>query len=37
MKATESTLRTGEYNQFDKGFQADMDYLCEAAYEGFDK
>ncbi|NXD32330.1 SYLC protein, partial [Spelaeornis formosus] len=29
MKATKDSLRTGEWNEFDRGFQADMDALCE--------
>ena len=37
MKASESSLRTGELNAFDRGFQADMDNLCELAYNAFDR
>jgi len=37
MKAAKDTLRTGELNEFDRGFQADMDALCELAYEAFDQ
>jgi len=37
MKAAKDTLRTGEWNEFDRGFQADMDALCEQAYDAFDK
>ena len=37
MKATKAELRTGELNEFDRGFIADMDALCEVTYEAFDR
>lgn len=35
MKAAKDTFRTGEYNEFDLAFQADMDVLVEKAYDAF--
>lgn len=37
MKAAKDTFRTGDLNEFDQGFQADMDALCEKAYAAFEK
>ncbi|WWD09639.1 leucine-tRNA ligase [Kwoniella europaea PYCC6329] len=37
MKSIESSLRTGEYNEFDRGFQAEMDAMIERAYDAFDQ
>ena len=37
MKAAESTFRTGELNEFDRGFQVDMDNLIQQAYGSFDQ
>jgi hypothetical protein len=37
MKANESTLRTGSFNEFDRGFQSDMDHLIEQTYSAFEK
>ncbi|WWC58822.1 leucine-tRNA ligase [Kwoniella dejecticola CBS 10117] len=37
MKSIESTLRTGEFNEFDKGFQAEMNALIEQTYSYFDQ
>lgn len=37
MKAAKADLRTGELNEFDRGFIADMDALCEVTYEAFDR
>jgi len=37
MKAAKADLRTGEFNEFDRGFIADMDALCEVTYEAFDR
>ncbi|ORY23359.1 leucine-tRNA ligase [Naematelia encephala] len=36
MKATESTLRTGEFNQFDLGFQTEMDHLIGLTYQAYE-
>ncbi|WRT64371.1 leucine-tRNA ligase [Kwoniella shivajii] len=37
MKSTESTLRTGELNDFDRGFQTEIDSMVEDTYEAFDQ
>ena len=37
IKATQDSLRTGPLNDFDRGFQADMDNLIEQAYSAFDR
>jgi hypothetical protein len=37
MKANESTFRTGPFNEFDQGFQSDMDNLIEQCYTCYEK
>jgi hypothetical protein len=37
MKATRASLRTGEYNDFDLGFQAEMDNHIGLAYTNFER
>nr|XP_031858784.1 leucine-tRNA ligase [Kwoniella shandongensis]KAA5525856.1 leucine-tRNA ligase [Kwoniella shandongensis] len=37
MKATESSLRTGEFNDFDRGFRSEMDALITEAYSAFEQ
>jgi hypothetical protein len=37
MKNVSSTLRQGELNEFDRGFQAEMDTLTRGAYDAFEK
>jgi hypothetical protein len=37
MKASKASLRTGEFNDFDLGFVAEMDNLIGLAYENFDR
>ncbi|RSH93027.1 cytosolic leucyl tRNA synthetase [Saitozyma podzolica] len=37
IKAAESTLRTGAFNDFDRGFRTEMDALIQGAYDAFDK
>lgn len=37
MKATASTLRTGEFNEFDKGFRTEMDALIAGTYAAYDQ
>lgn len=35
MKAAAPKLRVGELNEFDKGFQAEMDNLTQGVYEAY--
>jgi hypothetical protein len=37
MKATRSSLRTGELNDFDLGFQAEMDNHIGLAYTNYER
>ena len=37
MKATRASLRTGDYNDFDLGFQAEMDNHIGLAYANFER
>jgi len=37
MKTSEPNLRTGSLNDFDRGFQTEMDALVAKAYQAFDK
>lgn len=37
MKATKDSLRTGELNDFDLGFVAEMDNLIGLAYKNFEQ
>lgn len=37
MKSIASTLRTGELNEFDRGFEAEMDSLTREAYAAYEK
>ncbi|WVQ77118.1 leucine-tRNA ligase [Cryptococcus sp. DSM 104548] len=37
MKSTKDQLRTGEFNDFDRGFQAEMDALITEAYSAFEQ
>ncbi|WVQ82477.1 leucine-tRNA ligase [Cryptococcus sp. DSM 104549] len=37
MKASEGSLRTGEWNDFDRGFRAEMDALNKEAYGAFEQ
>lgn len=36
MKGAKADLRTGEFNDFDLGFQAEMDALIESTYKHFE-
>lgn len=37
MKATRTSLRTGDFNEFDLGFQAEMDNHIGLAYANFER
>jgi len=37
MKATAGSLRKGDFNEFDRGFQTEMDALIGGTYAAFDK
>ncbi len=37
MKSSEPNLRTGELNEFDRGFQTEMDLLIEKAYNALEQ
>lgn len=37
IKSTQDQLRSGELNEFDKQFRAEMDDLIGKAYDAFDK
>jgi hypothetical protein len=37
MKAAKASMRTGDFNDFDLGFIAEMDNLIGLAYEHFEK
>jgi len=37
MKSSQANLRSGEENDFDRGFRMEMNALAASAYEAYDK